>query len=213
MATQGVLEKPKVRRILEAAGSVFARRGFSEARMDEVAGEAGVSKGGLYLHFKSKDELFDALVGYVVGLETRKMAMARRGDGPVVDRLVEVLREYAEDMVGMAKLFPFFVEVYARSFRSATLRRLIQRWIETCTGELAKLVAAGVESGELRAVDPAEVAMQLVCLLEGQCLLLSAGTDFERLPEEAETGTRMLIDGLRPRAEAADAAGPAGTGR
>ena len=208
MAAQGGLEKPKVRRILDAAASVFARRGFSGARMDEVAGEAGVSKGGLYLHFKSKEELFDALVGYVVSLETRKIALAVKGEGPVVNRLVRVLREYAEDMLGMAKLFPFFVEVYARAYRSETLRRLIQGWIESCTGELAKLVAAAVESGELRPVDPQAVAMQLVCLLEGQCLLLSAGTDLDRLPEAAEAGTRMLIDGLRPEAPG----GPPGIG-
>ncbi len=44
--------------IIEAADEVFARKGLSAATMDEIAAAAEVSKGTLYLYFKSKDELF-----------------------------------------------------------------------------------------------------------------------------------------------------------
>ena len=48
--------------ILEAALSVFAERGFEAARLDDVAGRAGVAKGTLYLYFRDKQALFEALV-------------------------------------------------------------------------------------------------------------------------------------------------------
>ena len=50
------------REICAAALDVFARKGFAAARLDEIARQAGVSKGTLYLYFKSKEELFQVMV-------------------------------------------------------------------------------------------------------------------------------------------------------
>src|ERR1700712_5679119 len=44
--------------LLEAAGRVFARRGLSQASVDEVAADAGFTKGAVYANFGSKEELF-----------------------------------------------------------------------------------------------------------------------------------------------------------
>jgi AcrR family transcriptional regulator len=52
--------------ITEAAFEVFAEKGYSGARVEEVARRAGVSKGLLYLYFKTKEELFKAVVKSVV---------------------------------------------------------------------------------------------------------------------------------------------------
>ncbi len=49
-------------RVLQAALEVFAEKGYHEATMDEVAKVAQVSKGALYLHFPSKQELFASLL-------------------------------------------------------------------------------------------------------------------------------------------------------
>ncbi|MGC2398795.1 MAG: helix-turn-helix domain-containing protein, partial [Acidobacteriaceae bacterium] len=47
--------------LLRAAEQVFARAGYEKAQVEEIAGAAGFSKGALYAHFKSKEELFMAL--------------------------------------------------------------------------------------------------------------------------------------------------------
>src|SRR5262245_13786089 len=48
--------------ILAAALTVFASHGFAAARLDDVAARAGVAKGTLYLYFRDKEALFEALV-------------------------------------------------------------------------------------------------------------------------------------------------------
>ena len=48
--------------ILSAALASFAERGFAATRLDDVAARAGVTKGTLYLYFRSKEELFKAVV-------------------------------------------------------------------------------------------------------------------------------------------------------
>lgn len=49
-------------RLLEAAADVFGRRGFQAASVDEVAEAAGFTKGAVYAHFESKEDLFLALL-------------------------------------------------------------------------------------------------------------------------------------------------------
>src|SRR5215470_10503741 len=49
-------------RLLEAAARVYARAGFGGATLDEVAAEAGYTKGAVYSHFGSKENLLVALM-------------------------------------------------------------------------------------------------------------------------------------------------------
>jgi AcrR family transcriptional regulator len=52
----------KAPRILEAAARLFAGRPYHEVRMDDIAGQAGVAKGTIYLHFRDKEALYLALI-------------------------------------------------------------------------------------------------------------------------------------------------------
>ncbi len=52
------------RRIMEAAGKLVLRYGFDKTTVDDIAREAGISKGAIYLHFASKDDLLEALIWY-----------------------------------------------------------------------------------------------------------------------------------------------------
>ena len=55
-------ESAKRRQIIEGARAVFLAHGFDAASMNDIARAAGVSKGTLYVYFKHKEELFEAIV-------------------------------------------------------------------------------------------------------------------------------------------------------
>ena len=55
-------ERAKRRQIIEGARAVFLASGFDAASMGEIARQAGVSKGTLYVYFDSKERLFEAIV-------------------------------------------------------------------------------------------------------------------------------------------------------
>ena len=59
--------------LLSAAASVFARRGYADAAIDEIAREAETSKGGLYFHFPGKDALLLAVLDKTAALLRRKV--------------------------------------------------------------------------------------------------------------------------------------------
>src|SRR5579872_2689987 len=58
----GAEDSAKRRQILDGARAVFLAQGFDAASMGEIARAAGVSKGTLYVYFKHKEELFEAIV-------------------------------------------------------------------------------------------------------------------------------------------------------
>jgi TetR/AcrR family acrAB operon transcriptional repressor len=69
-------------RILLQASRVFARKGYQQAKLDEIAREAGLTKGAIYWHFRNKSDLFCAL------LEERM----RRNTAPLSTELNEALQ-------------------------------------------------------------------------------------------------------------------------
>lgn len=56
------VDNAKRRQIMDGASRAFLAQGFDAASMGEIARQAGVSKGTLYVYFKSKEELFEAIV-------------------------------------------------------------------------------------------------------------------------------------------------------
>ncbi len=68
---------------------MFARRGYREAGVDEIAAEAGYSKGALYWHFDGKEELLQALLEERVDVPTREMVALLESAPPERDMSLE----------------------------------------------------------------------------------------------------------------------------
>lgn len=62
MSTQKSNNEEREQRILDAASNLIVHFGYDKTTVSDIATEAGVSKGAIYLHYKSKDELFEALL-------------------------------------------------------------------------------------------------------------------------------------------------------
>jgi len=63
--------------ILAAAFEVFAAHGYEATRIDEVAQRAGIAKGTIYLYFRDKDRLFQAVVRNLIPARTSRTAAGR----------------------------------------------------------------------------------------------------------------------------------------
>ena len=54
--------KEREQKILDAAATLFVHYGYDKTTVSDIAREAGISKGAIYLHYESKDDLFEALL-------------------------------------------------------------------------------------------------------------------------------------------------------
>ncbi|MDR7434458.1 MAG: TetR/AcrR family transcriptional regulator [Armatimonadota bacterium] len=97
MATPRIERKELTRRqILEAARQVFSERGYHGTSMDDIAQASGTSKGALYFHFSSKEELFHALVEEFAQILAEEVAQAIQRERGAVAKVEAALRTVLE---------------------------------------------------------------------------------------------------------------------
>ena len=95
-------------RILEAAIEVFASKGYHNARVDEIVDVSQTSKGSIYFHFPSKEDIFLALVDEFAALLERRLKEVLETETSGVRRVQAALRvcvETFESHRALAKIF------------------------------------------------------------------------------------------------------------
>jgi len=86
--------------ILEAAKKVFTTRGYSGARMQEIADEAKINKAMLHYYFKTKDELFTVILEDTMALIVEKFGQALESEGTVIEKIEKIIKAYISNIRG-----------------------------------------------------------------------------------------------------------------
>jgi AcrR family transcriptional regulator len=197
MPRQDVSEERK-NQILDAATTVFARSGFHEARMEDIAQESGLSKGALYLYYKSKDALIGALLRRFANIEMRGVRAAIAGEGTVTDRLFAMTRIFAKDLDRLAVVMPITLEFYAVAARQRSVREFMGEMLSEYRGFLTRAIEEGIASGEFHAAPAGDVALTLIAVYEGLLLLWVVDPRAVSWREQAEASLRLILAGLAP---------------
>jgi AcrR family transcriptional regulator len=110
-------------RLLAAAAKLFAERGYRSASVDDVAAEAGFSKGAVYWHFDSKEDLLHTLIDERVRGRTEAMLARLAEAPPEVDTGHEVGGRYMEMLAEDRDLVLLAVEYWSLAVRDPNLRK------------------------------------------------------------------------------------------
>jgi AcrR family transcriptional regulator len=132
-------------RILDAAFTVFSRRGYREAGVDEVGRQAETSKGGVYFHFPTKEVLFLELLRTTADRLVAKVERAISDVPDPIERADVALRTVLSVFAGhrtMARLF-LIDAVGAGDRFGAELQRLHERFSALIAQQLDDAVASG----------------------------------------------------------------------
>ena len=108
--------------LLAAALRVFARRGYREAGVDEIAAEAGYSKGALYWHFPGKEELLLALLEERIDAPMRERFALLASAPPERDMSLEATRTFARQLDGEREALLLEREYWSLAIRDPELR-------------------------------------------------------------------------------------------
>jgi AcrR family transcriptional regulator len=184
--------------ILEAAMAVFARQGFDQARMDDIAREVGLSKGALYLYYKSKDAIISAILQFFFSRAMKKLqGFLESEEQPTVrDQLLRLNQYYVAEMKWMVSLLPLSFEFYAVAARQKSVRQFLKRYFKDYREVLAALVQRGIDRGEFRPIRAEHVAIAIAALYEGLALLWMVDPHATRWEQTGESSLLLLLDGL-----------------
>lgn len=147
-------------KLLDAAAELITQHGVHDHTLEGVAAAAGVTKGGLIYHFKTKDDLLGALVERMIEqLDQRNRAKAaRRGDTP--SALLLALVDDTFDMPHSEKLL--LANLLAAAFSYPHLMGPAQQLFERLYGEFAE---TGPKAGQALAIAAALDGISLLELL------------------------------------------------
>jgi TetR/AcrR family transcriptional repressor of nem operon len=160
--------------IVRQAAELFNRRGFSGASMADIMAATGLQKGGIYGHFRSKEELALEAFDFAVGQMAARFSAALEGKADAVERLRAIAGVFAEiptnpPVPGGCPMMNASVE---NDDGNPAIRDRARAAMEGLRTLIRQTVRKGIARGEVRAdVDGDRVATVMVATLEGGVML------------------------------------------
>lgn len=193
--------------ILDAAKRCFASCGYHETRVDDIAREAGLSKGALYWYFDSKQEILGLLCeDYSKDLEGVFLEAANAHDLDPVHFLIEIGAQMLQHACGDEARRLVWLEHWSHAARDPESRDQLtaihQHWLDITI----PLVEKSITEGKLKKVDPRHFMVGLMAMFDGILAMRAFHSDVDPV-DLWRSLAEMLLDGIRADGgEASDAA-------
>lgn len=193
------LTRARKAQILQAATTVFAAKGFARATIKEIAREAGLADGTIYLYFENKDALLLALLDQFNETEERDLHFAESAEMEIGDFVKMYVRHRMEEM---QKLPPeLFRVVVAELLINQPLReRYFQQIIAPTMSIGVKYFDEWVAQGLIKPLDAYLTNTAMASMFLGILIMQALGDTelIKRQDELPEFLAALILDGLRP---------------
>jgi AcrR family transcriptional regulator len=196
MAPRPSIQTERRQQILEAAMGCFARKGYHVTTMDDIAAELPFSKGLLYYYFKTKRDLFLAILeNWMVAAVQDWEAML----APDEDAATQICRclGYGVELVTRSKeLARVEFEFYGELGRDTIISDAFKSLFATFRAYIKDILETGIDSGKFRPLDSDALAAVLVSVYEGLAIQVMVEPDGFDWPVVSETLCEMVLRGI-----------------
>jgi len=197
MSPRPNVSEERISQIVTAAEDVFTRKGFNEARMDDIAEETGLSKGTLYNYFRSKDDLIIAILDRIFQREFKAFEQADVSNMSATESIDLFANTVAKDIKLMLRLMPVAYEFLALAFRNKTVQKALKVYVNRYMDILVPIIQSGIDSGEFKNVDAKEVAIAMGAILEGTILIWVYDKSLVNPEVHIRSGIKLLMEGVK----------------
>jgi AcrR family transcriptional regulator len=188
-------------RILDAAGELFAERGYDATSVADICARAGVTKGAFYHHFKSKQAVFlEMRDRWLAPLETQ-LTLAR-DPAETLPQLLQHVADLARAMfaeAGEDQRQQVFLELLSAARQDPAILPALLAPLHRYREWFAQLISAGIQEGALRQVDRELSAQVLVSLGFGLIMLSLLEPHGGDWGDIASRAMPLLMQGLEQR--------------
>jgi len=194
------------RLILATAVDLFQKQGFAGVTLDDIASAIEFSKGTIYNHFGSKEEIYASILVEHLNILLSCLKEAARTGRDTPEKLRNSMKAYVRFYREHRESFKilFFIDLVSDHYRiPGALLKEIRTLKIACLLELQNVVRAGVRSGELEGARPdPQVSLVLWGTLNGIIQLVESRQfkeeDLDRL---VSLGFEIVLEGLRRKTE------------
>jgi AcrR family transcriptional regulator len=165
-------------KILNAAKSVFARKGFAATKMADIAAAAGVSYGLPYHYFTNKDAVFAALVAHAMQGSMVLHQQALQQPGTPWDRITWLVSQILDGLHDQSEYFMLVVQILTSEAMPEELREKTSRQFAINKSLLRQLIVEGQMAGQVVPGDPDRLTTLTNSCIQG--LAINAFLDREQ---------------------------------
>lgn len=134
-------------RIINSAHELFSEKGYDKTTVADIIEKAGSSKGGFYHHFRSKEEVIEAITQNYMTEFMQYYDEILESDSPVVDSVNEVLITITRYKVNQIKDWPRLSRIYSFSSNHVILKKIADDFEKITTELYAQLIRRGNKAG------------------------------------------------------------------
>lgn len=190
----------RIPQIIQAAMVVFARNGFVQTRMEDIAREAGLSKATIYLYFAGKDDVIVAILQTMFEHGFAALNTLLAAESSVSTSLSIWTRQRMQEIRENAGFLSIGFEFYAAAARQVATRQVLQRYYHQYRTGIAALIQKGIEQGEFNTTEPQQMAIAIISIYEGLIVLWMLDSTTIDLVSVAEQAVQALLAGIaKPR--------------
>ncbi len=171
-ANQHIREEQR-ERILEAAQKLFARKGFTDTKMTDIAAAAKVSYGLAYHYFANKEEIFNRLVEAALKSSLELMRYAKQQPGTPWDRLHWLVSQILQGAQREPESFMVILQAFTNDAIPQEAREIAWQQSEVSQAILKEFVQEGQAAGQVVAGDPDQLVTAFSWCLTGMALDMS----------------------------------------
>jgi AcrR family transcriptional regulator len=200
-------------RLMRAAGTVFARRGMHNASIDEVAEQAGFTKGAFYANFASKEELFLAMLDERFAARLEEIEAATATDEAPEEQARRAGTDFSRAISGDPEWERLFFEFAIHAARDDAFRAELVKRYRSLRGRIEELYRLRIERDPSIDEPPLpldQIALMTFAMVNGMALEKMLEPD---AVDDELYGSMLMVffTGLRTLVEeSAAAAAPAG---
>ncbi len=153
--------------IFEAALKCFNKNGYHKTSIDDIADEIGISKGGIYYHFKSKKNLFMELYKSRVNRYFDKVTTSIHEKLTATEQIRYLLKRSEEVFHDHIDVLRFLLEFVTMGSRDAEIRREVTNTYQNRVETFRRIIQEGIDKGFLKEQDAENASRVLYFLSMG----------------------------------------------
>jgi len=184
--------------ILQASTKVFVKKGFFLTQMEDIAREAGIAKGTIYLYFKSKEELFCSFFENIFEQSLLDIEKIKNISCNAIEKIKMVIKNQLEFCQKNIDLFIMMDREFhhmEKTLKMAHAQKIMKKY-EKIIYSLSEIIGQGIKEKLIKKIDPVLISFILIDMVKSTVLKNVKFKSREKLVDQMQTILEIFLNGV-----------------
>lgn len=185
-------------KIIQASLKIFVKKGFFKTQMEDIAKEAGVAKGTLYLYFKSKEELFASFFENIFNQAFSDIEKIKNMPVNAIDKIKIIVKNQIEFCQKNLELFMMMdkeLHHMDKTLKMAHTKKIMKKY-ENIIYSLSDIIKQGIKEKSIKNIDPILVSIILIDIVTSTVFKSVKFHIKEKLTDQVSTILDIFLNGI-----------------